>query len=149
MKVTESSGKVLEREFPLPPDPNFKPLVPLGDANDPRAAARLIAEKHVRENLLLYVAKLEELGEGIWFEKSYTTKEGKEVRRIYRVAPSFDALKYLTDRAVGSPTKTEEIKHTSEVKVLQVNLDVSEPQFSANPDSTRSLSRRNKRDRAS
>lgn len=101
-------------------------------AAERKAAENLVkqnVDRRLDRNLNLYISKMEELAEGVYYEEEVKLKSGVTIRRVYKSKPDRLALEYLIDRRLGTPTKVSDskVKSESSVKILSVNLNGSTP----------------------
>ena len=81
---------------------------------------RKAADRQVKGNLLKYINKMEELGEGVWYESVTNHRNGSQTISVYKRPPNFDALKFLIERAMGPLTQKSEIDQA--IRILSVQL---------------------------
>lgn len=74
---------------------------------------RLLLVKEVEANFGVLLRAQIELARGVWIEEDVasTDSEGNPQlkRRVYRKPPSQEAIKYLTDQAIGKPKETKDL----------------------------------------
>ena len=110
----------------------FKGLIPLDPRNPGHESAYFSKQaegsvkRHMDRTLKMnahwLVEKLMELAEGIWIEQEYTTKKGVVLRRVYKRAPDYFAIKELLDRGFGKAVAKTEKTERKEVTVKVVKL---------------------------
>ena len=151
---TDVEGNPIAREFPgsgLTKEERDAELAQIGPILNPEQAVELITKtqrmtvadrkaadalvrKNVDRSLLRdlhgLVAKMKELAEGVYYEEEIKTRTGPTIRRVYKSKPDRQAIEYLIDRILGTPTKVSDskIKTDTEVKILSVTLNGNTPQ---------------------
>lgn len=93
--------------------------------------SQLIVEHMLFRNIPMIIEKMIEIGMGVWYEKTYVTSKGKEVRKIYKESPNAQALKYLADRHLGMTPYAKEDANDKTGPVAITEMEITVPKREA------------------